>query len=110
MVLRSRLQRIGAGVLELGSNGAHYLAVASGAEKAVAAVTTARGVWEDTSAGLFLVERSGGATARFAADDGVIRLLHPGDENYLDHDLAIGANTQDNLDRTTEMLLRMSAA
>lgn len=110
MILRSRLQRIGAGVLEMGSNGAHYLAVASGADKAAVTVTTARGVWEDSSAGLFLVERSGGATARFAADDGIIRLLQPGDEDYNDHDLAIGANTQANLDQTTEMMLRMSAA
>jgi fructose-1,6-bisphosphatase/inositol monophosphatase family enzyme len=110
MAFRARLQAIGAGVLEVGSNGANYLAVASGANRSTVATTTARGVWEDTSAGLFLVERSGGATARFAANGGVISLLELGHGDYHDHDLAIGANNAANRDQTAEMLLELSAA
>lgn len=39
--------------MELGSNGAHQLYVASGADRAAAAITTARGNSEDTAAGVF---------------------------------------------------------
>ena len=102
--LRRILGSMGVGILEFGSNGAHQLYVARGGNRAAAAVTTARGVWEDTSAGLHLIRQSGGATQTFTAADGRIRAVGPGTQEY---DLAIGANNVDTLDRLTELVLTL---
>lgn len=102
MDLHGQLQRIGAGVLELGGNGAHQLSVASGGEKAAVAITTARGVWEDTTAGLHLTSYAGGAVGTYNTVDG--RIV-PTDE--LDYDIAIAANNARNLARVEEIVTNL---
>lgn len=89
----------------LASNGAHQLSVASGSERAAGAITLARGVPEDTTAGLFLTERSGGATQRFTARDGVIT---PVENGFWDYDLAIAACSDAVGNFLTERLLELS--
>ena len=102
MTLRAHLQQFGAGVMELASNGAHQLSVASGSEKSAGAIATARGIWEDTSAGIHLTERAGGAAQRYTAHDG---LIMPVNSEELEYDLAIVANNGAMLDVLNDLLL-----
>ncbi len=103
--LRRILRQMNVGTLEMGSNGAHQLYVASGGDRAAAAITTARGNPEDTAAGAFLVERSQGAVQRFTAVDGIIS---PVDFESADYDLLIAANNQQTLQTLGNLLLGLS--
>lgn len=95
LALRRSLALDNIGVLEVGSNGAHQLYVASGGDRAAAALTTARGIPEDTSAGLFLVERAGGVVQRYTSLGGVAlqRVVKESPE----YNLALAANSTETL-------------
>lgn len=105
--LRSKLRKAGIGTMDSGSNGAHQLYVASGGDRAAGAITTARGVPEDTSAGAFLVERSGGAVQRLSAVEGVIA---PVGRESPDYDMLVAANNERTLAILCEMLGGISAS
>jgi len=102
--LRAKIAKLGAGILELGSNGAHQFCVAIGGERAVAAITTARGIAEDTSAGGFLVERSGGAVQRYAAIDGKVS---PVTSSVLNYDFLVTANSDETLNAINTILINL---
>ena len=93
------------GTLEMGSNGAHQLYVASGGNRAAAAITTARGNPEDTAAGAFLVKRSGGAVQRFNAIDGIVT---PVEIESAEYDLLIAANNERTLAALSGLLISVS--
>lgn len=103
--LRSALRKGNIATQEHASNGAHQLYVASGANRAAAAITTVRGNPEDTAAGAFLVERSGGAVQRINAVDGVITLTQVESPSY---DLLVAANNQRTLDAVCGLLVEIS--
>jgi len=103
--LRSRLRQMNIGTLEMGSNGAHQLYVASGGNRAAAAITTARGNPEDTAAGAFLVKRSGGAVQRFNAIDGIVT---PVEIESAEYDLLIAANNERTLAALSGLLISVS--
>ena len=101
MQLRAALQELGVGVLEMGTNGGHQLYVASGGDRAAAAITTARGIPEDTSAGAHLVKQSGGSVQRLIAWDGVLSPAHTETPYY---DILIAANNAGTLARLVPIL------
>lgn len=103
--IRARLLDHDIGILERGSNGGHQLAVASGRDRAAAALTTVRGIWVDTSAGVHLVEQAGGAVQRYTAVEGVIT---PVGAQVLDYDMALVANNEATLAFLHKLLLGVS--
>ena len=103
--IRARLLDHDLGILERGTNGGQQLAVASGRDRAAAALTTVRGIWVDTSAGVHLVERSGGAVQRYNAVEGVIT---PVGAEILDYDMALVANNEATLTFLNKLLLGVS--
>ncbi|HSX29835.1 MAG TPA: hypothetical protein VLE73_04735 [Candidatus Saccharimonadales bacterium] len=115
MALRSEIQKISAAGNEMGvaSNGAHQLYVASGCERACVAFTSARGVPEDTSAGVFLREQQARmqgidpetVVQRYTAIGGVIVATNVESPGY---DLAAIANTPATLDRFHAMLISIT--
>jgi fructose-1,6-bisphosphatase/inositol monophosphatase family enzyme len=91
--LRWLLAQAEVGVLEAGSNGAHQLYLFQG-ERAAGAITTARGIPEDTSAGAFLVERAGGSVQRLYAENGE---LEPCEQENPDYNALVVASNPSNL-------------
>jgi hypothetical protein len=102
---RARLLDHDIGILERGSNGGHQVVVASGRDRTAAALSTARGIWEDTSAGIHLTERAGGAVQRYTAVEGIIT---PVGAHVVDYDMALVANNQDTLAFINKILLGIS--
>lgn len=103
--IRAKLLDHDIGVLERGSNGNHQVVVASGRDRAAAALSTVRGIWEDTTAGVFLTDRSGGATQLYTVIEGVIT---PVTIDVLDYDMALVANNPTTLAFIHELLMETS--
>jgi hypothetical protein len=101
--LRWLLAQAEVGVLEAGSNGAHQMYLFQG-ERAAGAITTARGIPEDTSAGAFLIERAGGSVQRLYATEGDLELCDEENPNY---DALVVASNQPNLTYLLNLLSRL---
>jgi hypothetical protein len=102
--LRWLLAQAEVGVMEAGSNGAHQLYLFQG-ERAAGAITTARGIPEDTSAGAFLVERAGGSVQRLYAENGE---LEPCEQENPDYNVLVVASNPSNLNFLMGLLEKLN--